>query len=375
LQAQQFDGVDRSSFKARKQANTSSTRPDIALASAYGAAAKIRDGDGPEALDLDAVKDNHKSISRDAGLQLLVVQLFILLGKKDLATSHFEKYLGHLTVNESVSKTDRYQPGLVAVMTALYSSRGQESQVRGELSTAAQTWLKEIKTSPDSLTPAIINLLSLAGSKLTSSTVSVDRELAHEIFSTLQSSSSLASKYIDAGYIASSTSSNNALIQSSNLDTSSLTAIDRLTSSISATNLEEAGVPKPQHSAPSTSDPQSKKRPATTQPSHTAQEPAAKKQKHIKPSKLPKDYDGTKTPDPERWLPLRDRSTYKPSKSKKGTKGKAKEKNSREAAQGAIMDTEPTSNKPEATTVITASGNKDGGKGSSGKKKGKGKKW
>ena len=44
-----------------------------------------------------------------------------------------------------------------------------------------------------------------------------------------------------------------------------------------------------------------------------------KKIKKKKP-RFPQNYDESKKPDPERWLPIRDRSYYKP----KGKKGKAK---------------------------------------------------
>ena len=42
--------------------------------------------------------------------------------------------------------------------------------------------------------------------------------------------------------------------------------------------------------------------------------------KRVRKSKLPKDYEEGKVMDPERWLPLRDRSSYRP----KGRKGKMK---------------------------------------------------
>lgn len=41
------------------------------------------------------------------------------------------------------------------------------------------------------------------------------------------------------------------------------------------------------------------------------------KKRHQIRKKLPKNYEENKTPDPERWLPMRDRSYYKPKKGKK----------------------------------------------------------
>lgn len=50
----------------------------------------------------------------------------------------------------------------------------------------------------------------------------------------------------------------------------------------------------------------------------------------MRKSRLPKDYEQGKVPDPERWLPLRDRSTYRP----KGKKGRAKAA----LTQGGVVD-------------------------------------
>lgn len=50
----------------------------------------------------------------------------------------------------------------------------------------------------------------------------------------------------------------------------------------------------------------------------------------MRKSRLPKDYEQGKAPDPERWLPLRDRSTYRP----RGKKGRAKAA----LTQGGVVD-------------------------------------
>ena len=59
----------------------------------------------------------------------------------------------------------------------------------------------------------------------------------------------------------------------------------------------------------------------------TSEEPPVEKKKKKRKKKLPKNYDPSKPPDPERWLPLRERSYYRKSKKKghsavgRGTQG------------------------------------------------------
>ena len=101
-----------------------------------------------------------------------------------------------------------------------------------------------------------------------------------------------------------------------------------------------------------------RKRPASDA---DASEKATKKRRK---RKLPKNYEEGKTPDPERWLPLRDRSSYRP----KGRKGKKK---AGESTQGGVV-------KEEETLELVGGGGvkveKAAGGGSSSKKKKKGKK-
>jgi signal recognition particle subunit SRP72 len=81
---------------------------------------------------------------------------------------------------------------------------------------------------------------------------------------------------------------------------------------------------------------------------------------------MPKDFEEGKKMDPERWLPLRDRSTYRP----KGKKGKKK---AMEMTQGGMVKEE------ESLELAGGAGSlpvqkASGGGGNKNKKKGKGKK-
>lgn len=89
----------------------------------------------------------------------------------------------------------------------------------------------------------------------------------------------------------------------------------------------------------------------------------------MRKSRLPKDYEQGKAPDPERWLPLRDRSTYRP----KGKKGRAKAA----LTQGGVVDkAQATGRGGKAGEVVKAGVNPGLVVGAAGGKlnKGKGKK-
>lgn len=94
---------------------------------------------------------------------------------------------------------------------------------------------------------------------------------------------------------------------------SKLASVDSLISGVDVDALENLGVST------------LLKRPTASGDQYKVTKP--KKQTH-KP-RLPKDYDASKTPDPERWMPKRDRSTWKP---------KRKEKKNKNITQGGATD-------------------------------------
>lgn len=85
----------------------------------------------------------------------------------------------------------------------------------------------------------------------------------------------------------------------------------------------------------------------------------------MRKSRLPKDYDPAKTPDPERWLPLKDRSSYRP----KGKKGRQKAAEKTQGGVGGEKSGEVKAGGGEG--VIKAAEKKPGGGPAKGKKKGK----
>jgi signal recognition particle subunit SRP72 len=129
---------------------------------------------------------------------------------------------------------------------------------------------------------------------------------AGEIFSSLRKLNP-NNRVAIAGFIASNATHNFSAIQS---DLDKLTSVDRLISGIDAVALEGGGIA----SIPVTVTDASRKRTAPVE------KEKPQKNKRIRRSKMPKDFEEGKKMDPERWLPMRDRSSYRP----KGKKGKKK---------------------------------------------------
>jgi signal recognition particle subunit SRP72 len=91
----------------------------------------------------------------------------------------------------------------------------------------------------------------------------------------------------------------------------SLPQAERLVADINVAALEGAGVP----SLPSTAAAA-----ASASAKRTAPKATPARAKRIRRSRMPKDFVAGRTMDPERWLPMRDRTYYRP----KGRKGKKK---------------------------------------------------
>ena len=355
LLSQKFGGTIESTKAIVSSKPAPNLDPTVNSLSAINAAAHARNQTSKDALKL--VLPELERRPNDIGLLLVITQLYVLTGNFDQATILLEKFLVRLEQSASSSELDvRYAPGLVGTLISLYTARSQTGHARRELAKAAKYWRSKSKNSTDAYPRSVSNLLKAAGAVLLDSLDQEDANLAKDIFTSLHTQDD-TDRYASAGLIASLANTSPSDITESDLTT--LTPVDRLIASIDASALESAGVAK---TAPLTA-PTTAKRPAPTQD-------APKKAKKIKPSRLPKDYDPNKQPDPERWLPLKDRSTYRP---KGGKKGKARQNM---LAQGAVEDAGSRSASRPGTPVVAekaGAGGKGGGQNK--KKKGKGGKW
>ncbi len=278
---------------------------------------------------------------KDIGLVMTILQLYVLTNNHGSAVSLLESLMKQLS--ESTTSADQdilYAPGLVALQVSLYTAQGRKSQTKTTLAKAASYWRH--RSRPPSA------LLQAAGVSLLDSQDPDHQSTARDIFNTLHTQAP-NSKVATAGYVAAHAT---MFPEKVTAEADTLTPVARLIAGIDIATLEEAGVP----SLPSATT-TSRKRPLDENPKPS--------KKRVRKSRLPKNYDPTKPPDPERWLPLRDRSTYRP----KGKKGKQK---AAEKTQGGVSNEKATESRAAGGEGVIKAAEKPGsGQAKAKKKKGK----
>ncbi|KAL1605213.1 Signal recognition particle subunit SRP72 [Paraconiothyrium brasiliense] len=279
----------------------------------------------------------------DVGLILTITHLYVLTGNHAAATHLLESFFARLSHSAAASDLDvRFAPGLVATLVSLYAQQGRPGAARSELSKAAEYWGKPHKSKTEAPSKA---LLVAAGTALLDTHNQDNAKTAGEIFRGLYDQNNEDRAAI-AGLVAAYSVTDSSSIPSDL--TSILPEASHLVSDIDAVALEDAGVPA--LALPS-------------QPSESRKRAAPKsvpsKAKRIRKARMPKEFDPNKKMDAERWLPMRDRSYYRP----KGRKGKKKAEG---FTQGGIED------KASVQQQQQQGGGGGGAKG--GKKKGKGRK-
>lgn len=278
----------------------------------------------------------------DVGLILTITHLYVLTGNFAAATHLLESFFKRLEQSASASDMDvRFAPGLIATLVSLYARQGRPGASKTELAKAAEYWRKPHKSKTEAPSKA---LMVTAGTALLDAHNPENMKAAGEIFTSLFEQDKTDRAAI-AGLVAAYSITNPSGLPS-NLS-SSLPEASHLVSDIDAAALENAGVPLPPSSASSPPTAGAQKR--------TTPRPVASKTKRIRKARMPKDFDPNKKMDPERWLPMRDRSYYRP----KGKKGK---KRMEGLTQGGIVSEE----KP-----VQQQGGAGGQKGGGKKKKGK----
>lgn len=345
LLVHKYDGIIRSTSKARAQAPYPSTESSVNLLSVFNAAALARGQTGAKALK--AILPALERRPKDIGLVLTAAQLYVSTGNTTAAIATLEKSLQLL--EESISEQDkevRFNPGLLGVLVSLYKLEGRKVQIRTELGKAAAYW----RTQADA--PA--SLLRAAATSLLYSSNPSDLITASDLFSDLYQKDS-SDRFASAGYVASHATLDYSKV-ASHVDR--LPAVADLVSGIDVSALESAGV------SPSSATTAAAAAALAGARKRSAADKQGRVTKRVRKSRLPKDYDPSKTADPERWLPLRDRSSYRP----RGRKGKQR---AADRTQGGAV-TEKTE---EANASASQQRNQGGGGGGGGasKKKKKGK--
>ena len=315
MQCQKFDGVRwRASQLLSDETPPSPASREAVHLGVLRAAAKTRLQTGKEALR--RILPQLDARPRDVGLLLTVVQLYLQARNPTAAVALVEAFFKRL---DAPADSDvRFAPGLVALAAALYRLQGRAAAARAELARAAAHWRSRDDAAPG---PA---LLRDAGVALLHSPDPADLAAAAASFAQLAEASAGTDRAAAAGLVASLATTDYARAEP---HLAALTPVERLTHGIDAAALLAGGVA----AAPAApAAPASKKRGAADDRPPDAARGAARKRRR----RLPKDYDPDRKPDPERWLPLRDRSSYRP----KGKKGK---KRAAEATQGGAVKAGP----------------------------------
>ncbi|KAF3353818.1 hypothetical protein VDGD_04567 [Verticillium dahliae] len=339
LRAQKFSGVARQTKHLISASSPSSTASsDANVLSVINVAARSLEHSSQVSLrDVLPAAERHPA---DVGVLLTAIQLHVLAKNYEAAVSLLEALFTQL---EGQKQGDvRFSAGLVALAVALYRNQRRAGCATTELAKAIKYWNEKSDTQSASL-------LQGAGAELLKSTDADDLSVAGTAFEKLCQQST-ADPIAVAGLIASFGKRDRSKVEPY---LGSLPAVDGLVSNVDVQQLVEGGVAVLPATASSAKE-------RTAEKSRGQNSRPQNKRKR----KLPKDFEEGKKMDPERWLPLRDRSSYRP----KGKKGKKK---ANDSTQGGFVKEEETlelaggagSVKVERAPTASSSSNKKKKKG------------
>ena len=295
LQSSKYTSVANAAGKALSRNPSPTGSANLNNISVINAAAHAQNQLGK--LGLKAILPLLDKRPNDVGLIATIVQLYILTSNQGSAIMVMEAFFKRLEASKIAEDQDvRFAPGLVAMLVSLYSIQGRKLRIMSELAKAASYWRHKSKACPV--------LLRAAGVSLLASQTSEDLVTAGEIFGSLCVQDPRDSIAI-AGYVAAYATTDAKKITRK---VEKLTPVARLVAGLDTDSLEQAGV----HQITSTSVGLKRK--------DLGDEQTVSAKKRVRVSRRPKDYDPIKPVDPERWLPLKDRSSYRP----KGKKGRQK---------------------------------------------------
>ncbi|KAL6241552.1 Signal recognition particle subunit SRP72 [Rhinocladiella similis] len=336
LQAFKFDGL-KSSKRTPRQSGISSED----LISSFSKATAVAGNETGKAA-IRKILSLLENQPNDIGIIITLIQLYVLNGDSTSAVELMESFLKRLEQSAAEHEQEiRYNPLLVSLLISLYKHRKQKGHVKKELARAAAYW--RTQSNPP------VSLLTAAGVSLLESHDEADTKLASEIFTRLKEQQP-DDKATAAGYVASHAAAESSSQLKSDID--KLTPVEDLVREVDVGSIERAGIPQSSNALAIAQLGRSKKR--------GAPDTGDTKAKRIRKSRLPKDFDENKKPDPERWLPMKDRSYYRPPKGKKRAKRGGD-------TQGGVVNEELNVDAKAAAPVASGSG---GNK----KKKGKGRK-
>lgn len=310
LWAHKTGGVKTRAYRTVDQAESPTNSPELNNMSVIGAAAETQGL--PEKDVLKSLISLSKRRPYDTGLTLVIIQLHLQRRNPGAALHTLELFFSQLegSDNEQCHRV-RFSPGLVALAVVLKKTQKRHNSAKAELIKAAEYWHHRPASSA-------FSLLKEAGVELVLSSSKDDIRLAGAIFKKLNEEK-LASPVTSAGLVAALAAANAFEVEQY---TTLLPPVESLVHGIKVDELINSGILVSPRSSTS------KKRPFTID---TNVERAAKKRRR----RMPKNLVDGQAPDPERWLPLRDRSSYRP----KGKKGRKK---AADSTQGGVVKEEET---------------------------------
>ncbi|KAJ6284047.1 hypothetical protein J3E71DRAFT_194007 [Bipolaris maydis] len=347
LLSQKVAGVAESTQKVISGTPAPSLSPVVNMAAVLNAAAHARNTSTEKAA-LKAILPLLEKRPNDVGLILTITQLYVITNNYAAATSLLESFFKRLEQSGSASDLDvRFAPGLIAALISLYAQQGRPGASKNELAKAAEYWRKPHKSKTEAPSKS---LMVAAGTALLDTHNPENVKSAGEIFKGLYDQDNEDRAAI-AGLVAAYSITDPTSIPADLL--AYLPEANRLVSDIDAAELEKVGVPLGNVTSVNLAA-ESRKR--SLAPTNVA----PSKSKRLRKARMPKDYVEGKKVDPERWLPMRDRSYYRP----KGRKGKKKMDG---LTQGGVV--------AEDKGTPAAQEKKGGADKGKNKKKGKGGKW
>ncbi|KAF2126061.1 hypothetical protein P153DRAFT_323041, partial [Dothidotthia symphoricarpi CBS 119687] len=345
LLSQKTSGVASSTAKVISATPAPTLLPAVNMAAVLNAAAHARNADTEKAALKEIVPLLEKRPT-DVGLLLTITHLYVITNNYAAATHLLESFFKRLSESNSASDLDvRFAPGLIAALVSLYAQQGRPGAAKSELAKAAEYWRKPHKSKTEAPSKA---LMVAAGTALLDTHSPANVNAAGEIFKSLYDQDNEDRAAI-AGLVAAYSITDPTSIPADLL--AYLPEADRLISDVDAAALENAGVPLGSLTTTSVAAEARKRGVAPT----NAVAPRAKR---LRKTRIPKEFVEGKKMDAERWLPMRDRSYYRP----KGRKGK---KRAEGLTQGGVVSEEKAPGGQQKAGV-------EKGKG---KKKGKGGKW
>ncbi|KAF2456608.1 hypothetical protein BDY21DRAFT_323020 [Lineolata rhizophorae] len=304
----------------------------------------------------------------DIGLACTAAHLALQTNNYSGAVRVLERMDERLNFMPYASQVDvqdlRYSPGLVALMTTLYNVENRSVAAKKVLLNAARHWRQRQHDTSSQIEPSALtapdSLFHAAGIALLDAGGQEDLAEAAKLFGALRDVGP-EDQAARAGFVAAQTAAHIEMPDADWLD--GLTPVPSLVQSVDVDILEEAGVPRVGGGFGTEQGGPGRKRAG---PSNETR----RKKRKLRQSRMPKNFEPEKKVDPERWLPMKERSYYKP----KGKKGKGRAGGDR--TQGGFAAEDGAKRAASGGGVPASAGG--GGGGSAGKskkaKKGKGKK-